>query len=188
MSHKFQTILLLILNIRSWIWAVINYRSDSTLRKRTVPWNSDDFMEATFGAETFSDLSIVFSPNKCSFWCETARIRRHNSEIFRLRVLAPFSMDLWGFPAANGDFSIAFRSFTEVGIIVLRITASSTTNESHVFSQEQCDWFHELMPCELVHFARPLFSWFDSFPLLCVSCQCSVVIQCSTFSCSIVLK
>jgi hypothetical protein len=62
-------------------------------------------MEATFGAGNFSDFSIVFPPNNCSFWWETARIRQHNSDIFRLGVLLPFPIDLWGFPAANGDFS-----------------------------------------------------------------------------------
>jgi len=79
--------------------------SDSTARKRSASGNSGNFMEAVFQAGKFSDFSVVFRPNSCSFLWKTARSRRNNSTIIRAGVLLLFSIDFRDFSAGNGDFS-----------------------------------------------------------------------------------
>jgi hypothetical protein len=40
---------------------------DRTAKKRSVPWNADNIMEAVFQARKFSDFSGVFQSNFCFF-------------------------------------------------------------------------------------------------------------------------
>ena len=83
-------------------------RSNRTARKRPVPWNSGDFVEAVFRPEIFRIFSDDFRSVPAGKHRKLAGIHRKKSGQFPAGILLPCSSDFRCFPAGYGGFPASF--------------------------------------------------------------------------------
>ncbi len=83
-------------------------RSNSPARKRPVPGNSGDFVEAVLRPENFRIFSNDFRPVPVGKHRKLIETYRKKSEKFTARILLPCSNDFRCFPAGCVDFPASF--------------------------------------------------------------------------------